>query len=81
MSVQYACPEKFISKLCSSNYFVSGKVKSERYWPPDKEPITLGGVTIQLLHEESKKDWTIRKFNVTKVRFATSLLQTFTFVF
>ena len=50
------------------NYFASGKQKSDRYWPASDEEIKEGDIFIKKTSEETKRDWVLRDFLLTKVR-------------
>ncbi|XP_040841719.1 receptor-type tyrosine-protein phosphatase V-like [Ochotona curzoniae] len=42
----------------------NGRVLCEHYWPADSTPITHGQLTIHLLAEEPKDEWTRREFQL-----------------
>ncbi|XP_007939380.1 receptor-type tyrosine-protein phosphatase V-like [Orycteropus afer afer] len=42
----------------------NGRVLCEHYWPADTTPITHGHITIHLLAEEPKDEWTKREFQL-----------------
>ncbi|XP_006834287.1 PREDICTED: receptor-type tyrosine-protein phosphatase V-like [Chrysochloris asiatica] len=42
----------------------NGRVLCEHYWPADSTPVTYGHITIHLLAEEPKDEWTKREFQL-----------------
>ncbi|XP_053462317.1 receptor-type tyrosine-protein phosphatase V-like isoform X2 [Nycticebus coucang] len=45
----------------------NGRVLCEHYWPADSTPVTHGHITIHLLAEEPKDEWTKREFQLQHV--------------
>ncbi|XP_006823994.2 receptor-type tyrosine-protein phosphatase beta-like [Saccoglossus kowalevskii] len=41
-----------------------GRVKCERYWPTDDNPVYYGDVLVTVTHENELTDWVIREFTV-----------------
>ena len=50
-----------------TNLIEDGRHKCEQYWP-DVGTRSYGDMTVQKLEEEQYADFTIRPFNITKVR-------------
>uniref|UniRef100_UPI00358FD692 receptor-type tyrosine-protein phosphatase beta-like isoform X3 n=1 Tax=Myxine glutinosa TaxID=7769 RepID=UPI00358FD692 len=47
----------------------NGKLKCERYWPMDEEPLCFGDINVTCFSEEKhSKDWIIRKMQIQHVR-------------
>ncbi|XP_037109357.1 receptor-type tyrosine-protein phosphatase beta-like isoform X4 [Syngnathus acus] len=44
-----------------------GRVKCDRYWPPEREPLYYGDLIVHMTSESVLPEWTIREFSVCSV--------------
>uniref|UniRef100_UPI00358DF266 receptor-type tyrosine-protein phosphatase H-like n=1 Tax=Myxine glutinosa TaxID=7769 RepID=UPI00358DF266 len=59
-----------VSNIIMLTKFVeNGKLKCERYWPMDEEPLCFGDINVTCFSEEKhSKDWIIRKMQIQHMK-------------